>query len=61
MKGKTATGVAFPDGVSSFGLFRNVFEFEGELIKRVHIYEGPDFASTHAAGVAWGKSVSGSI
>ncbi|GAB3974710.1 hypothetical protein GCM10029978_057000 [Actinoallomurus acanthiterrae] len=61
VKGTTTSGVAFPDGVSSFGLFCNVFEFEGERIKRVHIYEDPDFASTHTDGVAWGKSVSDSM
>ncbi|GAA3021452.1 nuclear transport factor 2 family protein [Streptomyces fulvorobeus] len=56
-KGTTTSGVDFPDGVYSFGLFCNVFEFEGELIKRLHIYVDPDFANTHAEGVAWGKSV----
>ncbi|MEU6140236.1 nuclear transport factor 2 family protein [Streptomyces sp. NPDC047081] len=60
-KGTTTSGVDFPDGVSSFGLFCNVFEFEGELIKRIHIYVDPDFANTHAEGVAWGKSVQDSI
>ncbi|WP_328891669.1 MULTISPECIES: nuclear transport factor 2 family protein [unclassified Streptomyces] len=59
--GTTTSGVDFPDGVSSFGLFCNVFEFEGELIKRTHIYVDPDFANTHAEGVAWGKSVQDSI
>ncbi|MFG2481033.1 nuclear transport factor 2 family protein [Streptomyces fagopyri] len=57
-RGTTASGVDFPDGVASFGLFCNVFEFEGELVKRIHIYVDPDFANTHAEGVAWGKSVS---
>lgn len=57
VKGTTTSGATFPDRVSSFGLFCNVFEFEGERIKRVHIYEDPDFASTHSEGVAWGESV----
>ncbi|MEU8836966.1 MULTISPECIES: nuclear transport factor 2 family protein [Streptomyces] len=61
VKGMTASGVAFPDGVSSYGLFCNVFEFEGELLKRLHIYEDPDFAATHTDGVNWGKSVRDSI
>ncbi|MDX2642230.1 nuclear transport factor 2 family protein [Streptomyces sp. NBC_00510] len=61
VKGTTTSGVAFPDGVSSYGLFCNVFEFEGDLIKRVHIYEDPDFASTHTDGVAWGESVRDSM
>ncbi|MFF1542191.1 nuclear transport factor 2 family protein [Streptomyces sp. NPDC058291] len=60
-RGTTMSGVDFPDGVSSFGLFCNVFEFEDELIKRIHIYVDPDFANTHAEGVAWGKSVQDSI
>ncbi|KUN25471.1 hypothetical protein AQJ23_16450 [Streptomyces antibioticus] len=60
-RGTTTSGVDFPDGISSFGLFCNVFEFEGELIKRVHIYVDPDFNNTHADGVAWGKSVQDSI
>ncbi|MFI6357997.1 nuclear transport factor 2 family protein [Streptomyces sp. NPDC050743] len=57
VKGTTASGVDFPDRVSSFGLFCNVLKFEGERIRRVHIYEDPDFASTHTRGVAWGESV----
>jgi len=60
-KGTTMSGTAFPDGVFSFGLFCNVFEFENEFIKRIHIYVDPDFANTHAEGVAWGKSVQDSI
>lgn len=59
--GITTSGVAFPDNASSFGLFCNVFEFEGLLIKRVHVYVDPDFANTHAEGVEWGKSVQAEI
>ncbi|MGV9703205.1 nuclear transport factor 2 family protein [Streptomyces sp. NPDC003483] len=55
--GTTTSGVAFPDGTSSYGLFCNVFEFEGKRIKRLHIYEDPDFAGTHADGTSWGESV----
>ncbi|MEU8951939.1 nuclear transport factor 2 family protein [Streptomyces sp. NPDC048489] len=57
VRGATGSGAAFPDGESSYGLFCNVFEFEDERIKRLHIYEDPDFAGTHTEGVAWGKSV----
>ncbi|MGY5034075.1 nuclear transport factor 2 family protein [Streptomyces sp. 900116325] len=57
VKGTTTSGVAFPDGVSSYGLFCNVFEFEGERIKRIHIYEDPDFGSMHTDGA--GASSSG--
>jgi hypothetical protein len=59
--GTTRSGVDFPDGVSSFGLFCNVFEFEGDLIKRLHIYVDPDFAGTHDEGTAWGRSVQDSL
>ncbi|MFD1270983.1 nuclear transport factor 2 family protein [Streptomyces kaempferi] len=61
VRGTTTSGTAFPDGSSSYGLFCNVFEFEGERIKRLHIYEDPDFASTHMDGVEWGKSVRASM
>jgi len=43
--GVMSNGVAWPDGKISQGLFCNVFEFEGELIKRLHVYVDPDFAS----------------
>lgn len=59
--GTTTTGVDFPDAKSSFGLFCNVFEFEGLLIKRVHVYVDPDFANSHAQGVEWGQSVQDEI
>ncbi|MFJ8009530.1 nuclear transport factor 2 family protein [Streptomyces fagopyri] len=61
VQGTTRSGAAFPDGKSSYGLFCNVFEFEDERIKRLHIYEDPDFGHTHAEGVAWGKSVQDTI
>lgn len=44
-KGMTMSGKEWPDYNISFGKFCNVFEFDGELIKRVHIYVDPDFAS----------------
>lgn len=59
--GVTTSGVDFPDQTSSFGLFCNVFEFDGLLIKRVHVYVDPDFANTHEDGVAWGRSVQDEI
>jgi S-formylglutathione hydrolase FrmB len=43
--GETTNGVKWPDNNVSHGKFCNVFEFEGELIKRVHIYVDPDYAS----------------
>jgi hypothetical protein len=56
-RGKTRSAGAWPDGVYSQGLFCNVFEFEGELIKRVHIYADPDFNSADTARVAWAQGV----
>jgi hypothetical protein len=43
--GEMADGTKWPDANISKGLFCNVFEFEGEIIKRLHIYVDPDFAS----------------
>ncbi|RIV88690.1 nuclear transport factor 2 family protein [Aurantiacibacter xanthus] len=43
--GEMADGTPFPDGDISQGLFCNVFEFEGELIKAVRVYVDPDFTS----------------
>ena len=43
--GATQEGVSWPDHQISYGKFCNVFGFKGELIKRVHIYVDPDYAS----------------
>ncbi|MEN7551239.1 nuclear transport factor 2 family protein [Rapidithrix thailandica] len=43
--GVTHDDKAWPDGNISQGLFCSVFEFEGDLIKRMHIYVDPDFTS----------------
>lgn len=44
-KGEMADGKTWPDGNISQGLFCNVFEFEGAIIKRLHVYVDPDFTS----------------
>lgn len=44
-KGVTIDDKTFPDNVTTFGKFCNVFEFEDDLIKRVHIYVDPDVTS----------------
>ncbi|NMO13779.1 nuclear transport factor 2 family protein [Pyxidicoccus fallax] len=44
-RGVTRKGVHWPDGVISQGRFCNVFQFEGPLIRRVHVYVDPDFTS----------------
>lgn len=56
-KGMTKQGVAWPDNVISYGLFCNVFEFEGNLIKRVHIYVDPDFTSCDSERIKLLKGV----
>ena len=43
--GITRSGLRWPDGVVSQGRFCDVFEFEGTLIRSVHIYVDPDFTS----------------
>ncbi|MFI5817244.1 nuclear transport factor 2 family protein [Streptomyces sp. RPA4-2] len=60
-KGTLTSGATFPDDDPTSGMFCNVFEFEGEHIKRLHIYEDPDFARTHTDGVNWGDSVRESL
>ena len=55
--GVMADGTSWPvDGLSE-GRFANVFEFEGELIKRVYIYVDPDFASADKERFLWGDKV----
>jgi hypothetical protein len=44
--GVTQSGVHWPDGKTTQGRFCNVFEFDGSLICRVHIYVDPDFTSS---------------
>ncbi|TKC05823.1 nuclear transport factor 2 family protein [Pedobacter frigoris] len=51
-KGITIDGKPWPDNVTTFGKFCNVFEFEGDLIKRVHIYVDPDVTSEDVVRMA---------
>lgn len=44
-RGVTRSGVRWPDGFVSQGRFCNVFEFDGALIRRMHIYVDPDYTS----------------
>lgn len=44
-RGVTRSGVRWPDGIVSSGRFCNVFEFDGALIRHLHIYVDPDFTS----------------
>jgi len=50
--GRTQTGEEWPDGTIAFGKFSSVFEFEGNLIKRMHVYVDPDFTSADSERVA---------
>jgi ketosteroid isomerase-like protein len=56
-KGVTLSGGAYPDNVYGEGRFCNVFEFDGDLIKRVHVHTDPDFNSADAPRVEWAKKV----
>ncbi|ATB45415.1 nuclear transport factor 2 family protein [Corallococcus macrosporus] len=44
-RGVTRGGVSWPDGEISQGRFCTVFEFDGPLIRRIHIYVDPDFTN----------------
>nr|WP_272210241.1 nuclear transport factor 2 family protein [Marinicella sp. W31]MDC2876106.1 nuclear transport factor 2 family protein [Marinicella sp. W31] len=55
--GVTKDGIAWPIAGRSEGRFCNVFEFEGELIKRLFVYVDPDFASTHGERFLWGDRI----
>lgn len=45
--GVFADGTPWPAGARSEGRFCNVFDFEGPLIRRLHIYVDPDFAGQY--------------
>ncbi|HWA57890.1 MAG TPA: nuclear transport factor 2 family protein [Gemmatimonadales bacterium] len=42
--GVFADGTPWPAGARSEGRYCNVFDFQGPLIRRLHIYVDPDFA-----------------
>lgn len=50
--GTLLDGRSWPDNQNSFGKFCNVFEFDGDLIKRMHIYADPDVASEDKLGIS---------
>lgn len=45
--GEFADGTAWPAGAKSEGRYCNVFEFDGNLIQRLHIHVDPDFAGRY--------------
>jgi len=51
--GELTSGVPFPGDARSAGLFCNVFEFQGSLISRLHIYADPDLAGLQPALFPW--------
>ena len=51
--GTLASGVPFPGDARSAGLFCNVFEFQGRLISRLHIYADPDLAGLQPGLFPW--------
>ncbi|MBS0971390.1 ketosteroid isomerase [Chimaeribacter arupi] len=44
VKGVMQNGDRFPVGDEEFNLFCTVFEFDGDLISRMHIYIDPDYS-----------------
>ncbi|WP_201004663.1 nuclear transport factor 2 family protein [Paenibacillus glycanilyticus] len=61
VKGTTNSGEAFPSNAYSHGRFCNVFEFDGDLISGVNVYQDPDFKGEDAPRVEWAKKVQESI
>ncbi len=59
--GVTWSGISWPDGTISQGRFCSVFEFDGLLIRRLHIYVDPDFtnADLDRLRIYRGEEVSG--
>ena len=55
--GLAKDGTPWPDPMFSEGRFCNVFEFQGPLIKRLHIYVDPDFSSRDKGRFLWGGNV----
>lgn len=62
-RGVMRSGVHWPDGVVSQGRFCSVFELDGALIRRMHIYVDPDFTSADQDRVAifQDKQLSGNV
>src|SRR5688572_13613737 len=54
--GVMADGTPWPVEERSEGRFANVFEFEGNRIKRLYVYVDPDLASTHRERFLWGDN-----
>ncbi|QYE36355.1 nuclear transport factor 2 family protein [Polymorphobacter sp. PAMC 29334] len=53
-EGRTPSGKTWFGGRTPGGRFCNIFEFQGDLISRVHIYLDPDYGSDDRARFAWG-------
>ena len=54
-QGRTPGGKTWSAGQTPGGRFCNVFEFDGDLISRVHIYLDPDYGGDDEARFAWGR------
>lgn len=53
-RGLTARGVSWQGGASPGGRFASVFEFDGHLISRMHIYLDPDYGGADRDRFLWG-------
>ena len=56
--GTFVDGKPFPGDARSGGLFCSVFEFEGTLFSRMHIYADPDLAGQRPALFTWDSATS---
>jgi ketosteroid isomerase-like protein len=52
--GESADGRPWPAHPRNEGRYCNVFEFAGERIARLHIYEDPDFLTEDTDRLLWG-------
>jgi ketosteroid isomerase-like protein len=53
-RGVLKSGVRWAAGETAAGRFCNVFEFQGDLICRMHVYLDPDYAGDDKGRFLWG-------
>lgn len=54
-RGEDKAGVRWEGGKTPGGRFCSVFEFDGDLIARMHIYLDPDYTGRDEQHFLWGK------
>jgi len=53
--GRGKNGIDWKGGETPGGRFCSIFEFDGDLIVRMHIYLDPDYTSQDEARFLWGR------